>query len=161
MKAIILLAIAIVVTVRGLLLNSKRKKWYKKYMDNIINPMRYIVQLQDEGLLAIWYRIDDKKNQSYIDGTMRRLLNTREEMLCDIDDSNIWKCFLWRIDFESVEDTYEYLHEIYWKLYESILKREKLTVQEMIQMGCTTWEEYAERKIASKDAKNNEPNNVD
>ena len=146
MGTLIISACVLAVVIRGLIINQKRERLYKRYIKNIIQPMEYVVNLQKEGFFQMLYVLDDSKNISYIDTTFSKSLAEREDFIKDYTSEYTWKCFLWNSNLSELKNVYEYMLPIYQDVYNCILLREKMIVADMMKLGCKTWEEYLKIK---------------
>lgn len=141
MVSIILLIILLMVSVRGFYLNAMRKRIYKKFMEHIVEPMRYIVKLQDDGFFRALYFFS--KQDTYIDGTYRGMLENREKIAEDYDDTNTWRCFF-NPKLEKIQMAYDELREPSKAFFNAVFERQKIMVKDMMNNGCHNYQEYIE-----------------
>lgn len=147
---LILIAAFIAVFIRGLYLNFVRERMLKKWLERIIMPMDYVVELQEQGFFRMLYETGEEKNPSYIDSTFVRSRQFFLDVMAQYDDTIIWKCFIGNPRLGRFKEIFNEAEPSCRMLYISVYDTVAAATTVMMQKHMSTWDEYAQYLMDNK-----------
>lgn len=148
-ELILVIAIAAIV-IRGIIADRWRNVLLDRFRKRIIEPLDYVIELQEQGFFRMLYETGGCSNDSYVDSTFVRSRQFFLGIMELYDDSNVWKEFVGCPKLGRLKDIYDRCEPACRELYNSVYNSVSAATEVMMQKHMSTWDEYAQYLMDNK-----------